>query len=271
MHAAAGNGNLNKTKTLANDIVVRIVMSQWHVELTCKRPELLIFLSTTLQEPACTVKAGNTDCYYINPGTEPRLAARKTSGYYLLSSEFTSLTDAGDVRTRAIATLPFLNALVKLRISAFAPPLEIDDIFRLDAEGRIIWEIATVVATHSSLAQKLQEATGQSLNFKAIWLLAQKHQMVHEALHHLANETNWFNLYKVYEIIEHNIGGKTLDKWSHNKTKDFIYSANNAHASGYAARHPSVGYKPSPKRTTLSLPEGAELITSLFLQWLQTK
>ncbi len=72
-------------------------MAKWHVELTCKRPELLAFLSTTLQEPVCTVKAGSTDCYYINPGAEPRLAARKTSGYFLLSSEFDSLTEAWHV------------------------------------------------------------------------------------------------------------------------------------------------------------------------------
>src|SRR6266568_177706 len=136
-------------------------MSQWHVELTCEKEELLAFLSTTLQEQACSVNAGNRDCYYINRGEEPRLAARKTSGYYLLASQFISLTDVNEVLNRANAILPFLNALVKVRISAFAPPLEIDDVFRLDAEGRMIWEIATVVATRSSLAQKLQEATGQ--------------------------------------------------------------------------------------------------------------
>ncbi|SRR6266496_4727310 len=246
-------------------------MSQWHVELTCKRPELLIFLSTTLQEPVCTVKVGSADCYYINPGSQPALAARKTSGYFLLSSEFDSLIEDGQVRIRAIEMLPFLNALVKLKISAYAPPLEIDDVFRLDAEGRMIWEAANVIWTYSSLESKLQKVAGQPLNFTEIWHLSQKYPEVNEALHQLANETNWFNLYKVYEIIELDVGKKTLDTWTHGKNDDFTYSANNAHASQYAARHSSVKYGPSHKRKSLAPSEAAELITNVFLQWLQTK
>ena len=246
-------------------------MSQWQVELTCKRSEILSFLSTTLQEPLCTVKAGDTDCYYINPGSQAALAARKTSGYFLLSSEFDSLREDGRVRTRARAMLPFLNALVKLKISAYAPPLEIDDVFRLDAEGRMIWEGANVIWTLSSLESKLQKVAGQSLNFTEIWHLSQKYPEVDEALHQLANETNWFNLYKVYEIIELDVGKKMLDTWTHGKNDDFTYSANNAHASQYAARHSSVKYGPSHKRKSLAPSEAAEFITSLFLQWLQTK
>src|SRR5260370_36082906 len=132
-------------------------MLQWHVELICGRQELLAFLSTALQEPVCTVKAGSTDCYYINPGSQPALSARKTSRYFLLSSEFDSLTEDIQVRIRAIEMLPFLNALVKLKTDAYAPPLEIDDVFRLDAEGRMIWEGANVTWTLSSFESKLQK------------------------------------------------------------------------------------------------------------------
>jgi hypothetical protein len=235
-------------------------MSQWHVELICERPELLAFLSMALHEPVCTVKAGSSDCYYINPGVEPRLAARKTSGYYLLSSEFDSLREDGQVCTRAIAMLPLLNALVKLKISAFAPPLEIDDVFRLDAAGRMIWVAANVTWTHSSLESKLQKVAGQPLNFTEIWHLSQKYPEVNEALHQLANETNWFNLYKVYEIIELDVGKKTLDTWTHGENDDFTYSANNAYASQYAARHSSVNYRPSHKRKSLASSEAAELM-----------
>src|SRR6266446_8040693 len=127
-------------------------MSQWHVELVCESQELLAFLSTALQEPVCTVKAGSTDSYICYPSAEPRLAARKTSGYYLLSSEFESLTDAGEVHNRAKAMLPLLNALVKLKISAFALPLAIGGVYRLDAEGRFIWELGSVTVKISTLA-----------------------------------------------------------------------------------------------------------------------
>src|SRR6266700_8397111 len=250
-------------------------MAHWHGELTCKRQELLAFLSTTLQEPVCTVKAGSTDCYYINPGAEPRLAARKTSGYFLLSSEFDSLTEAWHVRIRAIAMLPFLNALVKLKISAFAPPLEIDDVFRLDTEGRMIWETATVTWVTSSLENKLQQVAGQPLNFTEIWLLAQKRPEVNEVLNYLANETNWFNVYKAYEIIKketyrlensRTIRGGTFDGWTGGRKLDFEESANKE-------RHSSFVYQPRPGVTIvyMSLDEAAQFVTDLFFKWSRTK
>src|SRR5258708_11043991 len=246
-------------------------MSQWHVELFNEREELLSFLATALQEQLFTIRAGSNDCYYINPGAEPRLAAQKTSGYYLLSSEFESLKDDQVISDLASELLTYLNALIKLKISAFAPPLEKGGVYRLDAEGRLIWELAFVSATLSTLASKLQNASRQSLNFTDIWLLAQKHPKVEEALRQLANETNWFNLYKIYEIIEIDVGKKTLDTWTHGKNEDFTYSANNAHASQYAALHSSAKFSPSHKRKSMAPSEGAEFITSLFLQWLQTK
>jgi len=246
-------------------------MLQWHVELICERPALPAFLSTALQEPLYTVKAGSTDSYICYSGAEPQLAARKTSGYYLLSSDFELLTDAGEVHDQAKARLPFLNALIKLKISAFAVPLAIGGVYRLDAQGRFIWELGSVTISVSTLASKHQSAPGQPLNCTEVWRLAQKHVKVDEALHHLANETNWFNLYKVYEIIEHDVGEKTLNTWTQGKYEDFRYSANNAHASRYAARHSSVKFSPSTRLKAMALSEGVEFITSLFLQWLQTK
>ena len=135
----------------------------------------------------------------------------------------------------------------------------------------MIWEGANVTWTLSSFESKLQKIAGQPLNFTEIWQLTQKYPEVNEALHHLANETNWFNLYKVYEIIEHDVGKKTLDTWTQGQNDDFTYSSNNAHASQYAARHSSVKYGPSHKRKSLAPSEAAEFITSLFLQWLQAK
>ncbi len=248
-------------------------MSQWHVELTCKRPKLLAYLTTTLQEPLCTVIAGTTDFYFINihPGSLATLHPRKASGYFLLSSEFDSLTDAAEVHSRAKAMLPFLNALVKLKLGVYTTPIDIDDVFRPDTQGRMIQEIMTATWTLNTLESKLQNATGQPLNFTEIWHLAQKQPEVYEVLNYLVNETNWFNLYKIHEVIEHDIGEKTLDTWTKGISDDFTYSANNAHASGLAARHSSMKYPPSSKRKAMSLEEGAEFISHLSLQWFQTK
>jgi hypothetical protein len=251
-------------------------MSRWYVELTCKRPELLSFLSTALQEPVCTVKAEDTDCYYINPGAEPRLAARKTSGYFLLSSEFNSLIEDGQVRNLAMEMLPFLNALVKLKISAYAPPLEIDDVFCLDAEGRMIWEGANVIWTLSSLESKLQKFAGQPLNFTEIWHLAQKHPEVEEAMQYFANQWNWFNLYKAYEVIKKETRKLENSKKMRRGTFDTIWTGGrwlDFEESAHKERHSSLGYQPRQGVTIvyMSLNEATAFVTNLFFQWLLTK
>jgi hypothetical protein len=250
-------------------------MSQWHVELNCKRPKLLAYLTTTLQEPLCTVIAGSTDCYFINPGSHAALSPRKTSGYFLLSSEFDSLTDAGEVHSRAKTMLPFLNALVKLTIGEYTTPIDIDDVFRPDTQGRMIREIMTATWTVNTLESKLQNAPGQPLNFTEIWHLMQKHPEVDEVINYLANETNWFNLYKAYEIIKkethrlessRTIRGSTFNGWTSGRKLDFEESANKE-------RHSSFGYHPKPGVTIvyMSLDEAAEFVTKLFFQWSQTK
>ncbi len=252
-------------------------MSQWHVELTCKRPKLLAYLSTTLQEPLCTVIAGGTDFYFINinPGSLATLHPRKASGYFLLSSEFDLLTDARGVHSRAKAMLPFLNALVKLKIGVYTTPIDIDDVFRPDAQGRMIQELMTATWTLNILESKLQNAPGQPLNFTEIWFLMQKHPEVDEVLNHLANETNWFNLYKAYEIIKketyrlersRTIRRGTFDGWTGGRKLDFEESANKE-------RHSSLGYQPRPGVTIvyMSLDEAAQFVTDLFFTWSRTK
>lgn len=249
-------------------------MSQWHVELTCREPQVLAFLTTIFQEPSFTVTAGATACYYVNPGEEPRLTARRTSGYFMLSSEFTSISTATDVQARAKEMLPLLNAIIKLKLGVDTTPIEIDDVFRPDTEGRMIREIASVVAIayrYPSISQ-LQNAHAQSPTFIEIWRAERMYPEVEEAMLHFANQRNWFNLYKVYEVIEHDVGKNTINKWMQGQADDFTYSANNARVSGLNARHFSAKFqKTSVKRTPMSLQQAIEFISSLLLQWLQTK
>jgi hypothetical protein len=248
-------------------------MTQWHVELTCKEPKLLAFLSSVFQEPSCTVIARETDFYTSNADSEPELAEEKTSGYFLLSTDFESCTKVIEVLQRAENILPLLNGILKLKYVGYLTAVQLGGVYRLDIAGRMIKKPGLVVTLTRYPKQKtLQSANTRPPTLVDLWQVAWNNREVAEAMHHFANQRSWFNLYKVYEVIEHDIGKDTLVEWTHDRIHDFIYSANNAHASGYNARHFSGKYpKPSAKRTPMTLNDATYFIAALLSRWIQTK
>lgn len=88
-----------------------------------------------------------------------------------------------------------------------------------------------------------------------------------------SREINWGDLYKVYEIVESNVGGikKILNEgWSsETNIKNFKHTANSASAAGDDARH--------GKETTcvptnpVSLPEAGSLIQTILKRWIDFK
>ena len=66
-------------------------------------------------------------------------------------------------------------------------------------------------------------------------------------MRHYANETNWFNLYKVFEVIKNDIDmSRMLKLLTNDNVERFKYSANNANASGDAARHSLAEFPKNP-------------------------
>jgi len=113
--------------------------------------------------------------------------------------------------------------------------------------------------------------------FADVWLLAETDETVDAALHYYTDEANWFNLYKIYEVVEQDttIRNVNLVILNQDRAKNFTYSANHFKASKYDARHFSKKFekmssKPT-KRTALSLREAKEFIDDLLIEWLKTK
>jgi hypothetical protein len=109
------------------------------------------------------------------------------------------------------------------------------------------------------------------------WLEEGNDLSVDEALRYYANEVNWFNLYKIYEVIEHDNRSRQVDlaQLRQDKVEDFTYSANNFKASKYDARQSSKKFEKSSskptKRTAMSLNDAKSFIDDLLTQWLKTK
>jgi hypothetical protein len=82
---------------------------------------------------------------------------------------------------------------------------------------------------------------------------------------------DWFDLYKVYEIIRDHQGGEDwMEEQQPGKIDLFTLSANHASISGFAARHATTKGRP-PKTSGLSLADGRSLMTALTVAWIWEK
>lgn len=97
--------------------------------------------------------------------------------------------------------------------------------------------------------------------------------IIHEVLKLSSNLENWVNLYRIYEVIEENIGGKEkiedLGLASKTRIKLFKRTANSPQVLGCKARH---GHKKhTPPKNPMSLNEAKALIKNLIIQWVKHK
>jgi len=212
----------------------------------------------------------------------PELNVTEDNGfYYLQSSEFDSLTSADEVRERGIALIKILNGAAKLCRDNFRDVAE-DGITRVEDDGSrhhyVYLEGAitmrakvsaqvTVITSNGS-----QPAVDQPSPLESWFRLAQKHKPVADALH-FYREDSWINLYKVYEVIKDDVGGKHIvvnKGWvSEPDLSRFTQTAQSRAALGDYARHASEKYKPRAQQISLS--EAKSLVKSILMKWLTTK
>lgn len=82
---------------------------------------------------------------------------------------------------------------------------------------------------------------------------------------------DWFDLYKVFEIIrDHQDGENWMEERQPGKIRSFKLSANHASISGIAARHAIEKGRP-PKTIGISLEDGRTLMTALTIGWIWEK
>jgi hypothetical protein len=93
--------------------------------------------------------------------------------------------------------------------------------------------------------EDLEKADRQKPTAKNMWELAMKNENVARALYYLnkAKGDDRYNLYKVYEEIEEDVGGDRLKQWigEEKKVQAFMEWANDDYISGKDARHSRAG------------------------------
>jgi hypothetical protein len=116
------------------------------------------------------------------------------------------------------------------------------------------------------------------------WLdMTFKEERVGDALWHFSKEPDWFNLWKVYELVQGEIDPKEprpkrkrlpevvkRNWWSEGELDSYEASSHDPDFSDDAARHAVVD-KRHAGATRITIEQGANLVRRLLLKWLESR
>jgi hypothetical protein len=206
-------------------------------------------------------------------------------GFVLRGPEFDALTDAGAVRERAVELVDALNALGWYADHDFEP-VSIGAVIGDDGTNTISVFVADTLRLGERLqAQVIDRATGQPIPpppppafYAKAFDLALRDDAVRRALHFLAPPVVPGDLYKVYEVIRDDMGGKWTGKaailnkgWA---TPDELKRFRGVHypsVFGDEARHGVDEVSPPPPSNPMSFPEAQAFLSRLLAHWIDSK
>jgi hypothetical protein len=190
--------------------------------------------------------------------------------YFLRAAGFAAWSQPEEIRLHADRLLTCMNGIAGISASHYQP---------VQVEGEVIEFDQGTTRRHLSVTAKLElrwaieGPTRPAPHEAGRWLaLAQQDQDVADALRFLV-APDWFNLYKVYEIIKKDVGGqKPLQQMAPKLAaglRQFIATANHPSLLGDRARHART--EGSPNMTPMALAEAQQLVWALLEQWLSSK
>lgn len=185
-------------------------------------------------------------------------------GTYLCGPTLASASAPAEALLRATELMPRLNGVGRVVDSAFEP---------VRVSGRVSngEQPATVFAEAHLRARSRLSAGGEPVVAQRTLDRAQHDQAFDEVLRLLGTspELDWFDLYKLYELLKRDAGGddplRARAGISQADLKSFTGSANLPEVSGSAARH-AVGTGGVPTRT-MTLAEARDLILGIVRTW----
>jgi hypothetical protein len=200
----------------------------------------------------------------------------ETDGYYLTSDFLCSITDPKDIESKAKQIIDLLNGASSI-INRNHKKIGTGSIIQMDEEGKrsifvTINETIQIRARTNAIVLGKGVVVEEPPSIIEDWLnIAQKHESVRDILHFF-NEITWWNLYKVYEIINDDVGGqnplyKLVPK---TKLRLFTQAAQSRELLGDHARHASKKKYPAPT-TPMTIDEALETIKKLFENWIKLK
>ncbi|KCZ71285.1 hypothetical protein ANME2D_02487 [Candidatus Methanoperedens nitroreducens] len=208
---------------------------------------------------------------------------RKGEEFILKSTDFNLLKDADDVRNKANEIISQINGAARLTLG-MRKPLAVASVGNIDDDGTVHGFVsisfsetinlrtsvsASVIAPDGTIQERHQGDPIPS------WITVAQHDTnVAKALRLFGAGTHdWVSLYRIYEVIESDVGGKLNiinNGWATEKSiKRFKYTANSPGAIGDEARHGKNTIPPPKDPMTLS--EAKPLIETILRNWLRSK
>lgn len=193
-------------------------------------------------------------------------------GHCMSSCDFTHLRDASDVLAAGEKLVAAIRALTEV-YRGFRPEIEAGGVVRVEPDGRktqFIIGKRGIPSEQRFGAHGIVSGGGHPSNprpdpLASKLLLRRTHPRVEKALTMFGSQPRtWENLYKVFEIVEEEIGGvMTLNGWvTRRDVERFTQTANHY-------RHGKEKYR-LPKHP-MPLSEADALTTRLLKQWLESK
>lgn len=206
---------------------------------------------------------------------------RDKEGFFLKSTDFDSLKDASDVLNRAKQIITLINGALNWVLGT-QNQLTADCVIKMNGDGsRMINLFLTdTIQIREKISMSLIEADGTVQEFHQVdpipnWVqIAKNDDSVSKVLRLRCTAPNdWVNLYRIYEVIEGDVGGMskiTDSKWTTEKEiKRFKHTANSPSTTGDASRHGKESTH--PPSNPMSISEAEFLIKSILNHWVRSK
>lgn len=211
------------------------------------------------------------DRYYLQPLPDrlydgDTVVHREDNEYVLTSTEIDAAPDDQEANEIAAKLIRRINAIGRIHDSNFRPM----KLSRYTNESGQSVNTGAIAVTLRGL--RFGDAS-YPVGAPDYLALAESNSHVSRVLTIFArnDDLDWYDLYKIHEIIERDIGQKIDERgWATAaQRRAFTASANRYDVSGDAARHAVDIGSESPK-ATMTLREGGDFISKLTTKWLDS-
>jgi hypothetical protein len=198
---------------------------------------------------------------------------KESDGYYLTCELLNKIDDIKEVESKAKQFLDILNGAANL-FHGNHRTVGMGSIVQINEEGQ---RNVTLQVDSISIRSRVRgdiSLVGSTIEKPTtieIWIeKSDRYESIRDVLYFF-KEITWWNLFKIFEIIRDDLGGKKnlfkyIDK---GRLNHFTQAAQSRELLGDNARHASKRYIPPTKK--ISLNEAYEIIKDLFNNWINTK
>lgn len=209
------------------------------------------------------------------------LICEKNGQYFLESTRFENLANSEDVASLATDILKVLTGAVRLSLGG-RTPLHVANTARMRPDGGrdVYVTLSDTIHVRATFGVEIARSDGTKEVIHPAhsvpgWVkMGLTDQNIAKALRLLGtDEHNWVSLYRLYEVIEEDVG--SLDRIANNgwatKTsiKRFKHTANSPGAVGDASRHGKEST--TPPSDPMDIGEARALVEVILHNWLRSK